>query len=93
MFNKYGKKVKPYEVSLRINQDETLVEREKIEYSYSLKNFEQNDVIYEREYRVIEIQDPDTYRGELAAQKTSIWTDTYKCFIVNGKIEKADANF
>ena len=55
MFNKYGKKVKPYEVSLRINQDETLVEREKIEYSYSLKNFEQNDVIYEREYRVIEI--------------------------------------
>ena len=67
MINKYGKKVKPYEVSVKINQEENITEKDKIEYSYSLKNFEQNDVIYEREYRVIEIQDPNLYRGELSA--------------------------
>ena len=67
MMNKYGKKVKPYEVTVRMSQEEHITEKDKIEYSYSLKNFEQDDVIYEREYRVIEIQDPNLYRGELTA--------------------------
>ena len=68
MSYKYGKKVKPYEVSVKMNQEELREDKDKIYYSYSLKNFESNDVIYEREpNRVIEIQDPSTYRGELAA--------------------------
>lgn len=68
LMNKYGKKVRPYEVTVRMNQEELVSQKDKIYYSYSLKNFEQNDVIYEREpNRILEIQDPSLYRGELAA--------------------------
>lgn len=40
MINKYGKKVKPYEVTVRMNQEELIGDKLKIYYSYSLKNFD-----------------------------------------------------
>lgn len=59
-----------------------------------MKNFETQEIVYEREpHRIIEVQDPLLYRGELAAQKSKIWKDTHKVFIVNGRIDKADGNF
>jgi len=66
----------------------------KIEYLYSMKNFKSQEVVFEREpYRVIEIQDPFFYRGQLAHKETSYVTNTQKAFIVNGEINKADGNF
>ena len=65
----------------------------RFEYCYSSKLFNSNDVVYEREpHRVIEIQDPLHYRGQLGINKSSV-QDSHKVFIVNGKIEKADGNF
>ena len=66
----------------------------KIEYLYSMKNFKSQEVVFEREpYRVIEIQDPFFYRGQLAHKESSYVTKGQKAFIVNGKIDKADGNF
>lgn len=64
----------------------------KFEYYYSLKKFGAKDIVYEREpHRLIEIQDPLLYRGQLGAAKRT-WQDTNKVFIVNGVIEKQDGN-
>ncbi len=37
--------------------------------------------------------DPDLYNGELGNQGSSRWPNVENVFIVNGKIEKGDANF
>ncbi len=39
------------------------------------------------------IQPPETYNGELGDQNSSQWKNQQKVWIVNGTIEKADANF
>ena len=68
--------------------------KQKIEYTYSMKDFETQEIINEREpHRIIEIQDPILYRGELGYQKSNVWRDTHQVFIVNGKLEKVDGNF
>ena len=41
----------------------------------------------------MEIQQPESYRGELGLQKSSQWKNWDKVWIVNGHIEKTDANF
>lgn len=98
--NKYGQKVRPYELSLKIKQADDAVSNEqsgkvfRIEYLYSMKNIETKEAVYEREpHRVMEIQDPILYRGDLSAQKSKDWKDTHKVFIVNGRIDKLDGNF
>lgn len=64
----------------------------KFEYYYSLKKFGAKDIVYEREpHRLIEIQDPLLYRGQLGAAKRTR-QDSNKVFIVNGVIEKQDGN-
>ena len=86
---KYGCKVRPYELSLKLKQGGD----NKIEYFYSLKSFEKETTVSEREpFRLLDIQDPFTYRGELSFNKSSVQTSS-KVFIVNGKIEKVDDNF
>jgi hypothetical protein len=68
-------------------------EPNRFEYSYSLKIFGSKEIVYEREpHRVIEIQDPVLYRGQMGKDgKTN--QDSHKVFIVNGHIEKSDGNF
>ena len=70
----------------------------KIHYTYSLKNdfhvdiSQQNQV--EREpSRILEIQDAKLYKGELSKQGSMNWINTDKVWIVNGHVEKTDANF
>jgi hypothetical protein len=41
----------------------------------------------------VDIQDPDQYRGELGDKGSSIWENVDRVFIVNGVIDKGDANF
>jgi len=41
----------------------------------------------------MEIQDAKLYRGELSRQGSNMWQNTEKVWIVNGHIEKCDANF
>lgn len=67
---------------------------QEIIYSYSKSSQNKKDIIYEREpSRIIQIQDPEKYQGELGAQKSSQWRNWDKIWIVNGHIEKADGNF
>ena len=66
---KYGTKVKPYELSIKLKQGG----ENKIEYFYSLKSFEKETTVTEREpFRLLDIQDPFTYRGELSYNKSSV---------------------
>jgi hypothetical protein len=89
MPNKYGQKMRPYEISMKLAKGG----ENKIEYFYSLKSFEKETSVAETEpFRVLHIQDPFTYRGELAFNKSSVQRGN-KVWIVNGKIERADGNF
>jgi hypothetical protein len=50
--------------------------------------------IWEREpSRYMQIQDPNTYKGVLGKKGSSKWPNVENVFIVNGLINKADANF
>ena len=52
--------------------------------------------MWEREpSRYVNIQDPgeSPYRGELGVAQSNQWKNVDKVFLVNGHIEKADANF
>jgi hypothetical protein len=86
--------MRPWECLLKfnVNKFEKLKE---IIYSYSKSNLRNlKDCVYEREpSRIMEIQDPETYRGELGSQKSSQWKNWDKVWIVNGHIEKVDSNF
>ena len=95
---KYGEASQPHEFVVKMKQEEQAPDVQgslsKIEYTYSMKNFETQEIVHEREpYRLIEIQDPLLYRGELGFQKSSFWKETHKAFIVNGRLERADGNF
>ena len=43
--------------------------------------------------RILEIQDAKLYKGELSKQGSMNWVNTDKVWIVNGHVEKTDANF
>lgn len=92
LYDKYGLEMRPWEANIKMKADR--LENNEIIYSYSKSDPNQRDFIYEREpSRIMEIQDPDNYRGELGLQKSSQWRNWDKVWIVNGHIEKADGNF
>ena len=68
----------------------------KIQYSYAIENGENHGDQPNRErapYRTLEIQDSKLYGGELSQQNSKYWKNTDKVWIVNGHVEKSDANF
>lgn len=87
-----GQRVKPWEYSVRMSSEPDKLKR--ITYKYSIRCDETDLSIWEREpSRYVEVQDPSLYLGELGIQKSSKWPNVDKVFIVNGKIDKGDANF
>lgn len=75
-------------------------------YKYSLYNYKEDYVLWEREpSRMLEIRDPAEYAsyklqkemtGAIDAVNGSqplIWRNVNQVFLVNGHIEKTDANF
>tara|TARA_B110000285_G_C15051138_1_gene577049 strand:- start:176 stop:778 length:603 start_codon:yes stop_codon:yes gene_type:complete len=65
-------------------------------YKYSIRNDSKDNTVWEREpSRYIIIQNPEEtpYTGELGKQGSSQWKNVDKVYLVNGHIEKADANF
>ena len=50
--------------------------------------------MWEREpTRVLDIMDPDSYNGHLGEQGSQLWRNVDQVHIVNGHVEKHDANF
>lgn len=65
-------------------------------YKYSIRNDQKDNAVWEREpSRYIIIQNPEEipYTGELGKQGSNQWKNVDKVYLVNGHIEKADANF
>ena len=86
-----GMKVKPWQWATTFSQVKTA---KHICYKYSFKNEEKGTVVFEREpSRFVDIQEPQHYHGELGQSGSNQWKNVDKVFIVNGHIEKADANF
>lgn len=94
MHDKYGQQMKPWECLVKLNIG-ALSSRPDIIYSYSNSiTTPKQEIVYEREpSRLLKVQPPETYNGELGAQKSSQWKNWDKVWIVNGHIEKADGNF
>ena len=86
-----GTTVRPWVFSVRQRQSDLKM---LITYKYSIYCQEKDQSVWEREpSRYVNIQKPEEYSGELGQQGSSRWPNVEKVFIVNGKIEKADANF
>ena len=86
-----GTSVKPWQWSCEFHAEKT---PKVICYKYSTCDPAKDVVIFEREpSRYIDIQDPSHYDGSLGKQGSGMWRNVNKVFIVNGNIEKADANF
>lgn len=99
---KYGVQMAPWRISVSMPNIETGEDgrwkqgskKNQIYYSYELRNQKQGINIREREpERGFEIQDPQTYRGQLGALGQNVWNNTDHVFIVNGVVNKADGNF
>ena len=86
-----GQRVKPWEFRVKMSQIELA---KKICYKYSIKNDKEDYTIWEREpSRYLNFQEPGLYDGELGARASSQWPNVDNIFIVNGIIDKSDANF
>ena len=86
-----GAKVRPWEYLIRQRQSDL---KTTITYKYSIINEKKDYTVWEREpSRYVSIQNPDAYSGELGLSGTSKWPNKDHVFIVNGCIDKADANF
>ena len=96
MYDKFGTQIRPLECQLKMSIDR-IAKFKDIIYSYSKSDAQysrRDEFIYEREpSRILEIQTPESYRGELGLQKSSQWKNWDKVWIINGHIEKADGNF
>lgn len=65
-----------------------------ISYKYQIRNDNENTTFWEREpSRILSILDPKDYKGEQGKQGSNSSKNASKCFIVNGHIDKSDANF
>lgn len=63
-------------------------------YSFIRRNRVTGDMMHEREpRRFIDLQNPNTYRGQLGAQGSCSWHCTDRVYCVNGCVFKADGNF
>mmetsp|Transcript_28448 Transcript_28448/g.21255 ORF Transcript_28448/g.21255 Transcript_28448/m.21255 type:complete len:118 (+) Transcript_28448:447-800(+) len=86
-----GAKVRAWEYSINGHMPSF---PDKVEYKYSIQNEEDEYIIWEREpSREIRIQDPQTYTGHLGINGNSRQENINEVFVVNGVIDKADANF
>eukprot|EP00347_Sterkiella_histriomuscorum_P011252 403373163 len=86
-----GQKVRPWEYRVRVQQSDF---KQRITYKYSIRNDLKDYTIWEREpSRYAQIQEPGFYLGELGDSGSSKWPNVDNVFIVNGMINKADANF
>ena len=73
LFDKYGQKVRPWEIIISFQNGE-LTLPDKIIYNYSKCNEQETSIVKEREpSRSLIIQQPETYRGELGKQGSIQW--------------------
>jgi hypothetical protein len=86
-----GEKVKPWVFPVTFHQG---VCPKYIKYKYSIHNPIEDVNVWEREpSRVLDLQDPSTYTGQLGKAGSDMWRNVDNAFVVNGHVEKADANF
>jgi len=105
LLHKYGTTVTPWECRVKIDNKEgdscgewrqdVCGYTKKIQYHFrKLGSGVYNDSAREREPgRILEIENPERYQGELGAAHSEVWLNTDRVFAVNGVIDKCDANF
>lgn len=80
-----GEKVRPWEIIVRFSSVDF---PQRLVYKYSLLNEINDTIIWEREpSRYLILLDPSNFTGD------TICRNLDKAFVVNGIVEKADANF
>lgn len=63
-------------------------------YSFIRRNRLSGEQVWERDpKRFVDLQDPNTYRGQLGSTRSCLWLNTDRCYAVNGCVFKADGNF
>jgi len=86
-----GEKVRLWELKLRLSTVNTPLH---FCYKYSIRNERNDTYVWEREpSRVVHIKEPSEYKGELGEAGSTKWRNVNDVFLVNGYINKSDANF
>ena len=109
MDSKYGVDVRPWHIAFEYDNNyheagsapgQFSADGDEFTYSYTIKNTATGQIIKEREpmnmgSRLIDMQAPNEYRGELAGQNlgSAHWHNTDQVWNVNGCIFLADGNF
>lgn len=102
MHNKYGDDTQPYEVVIKMKNNEGGVNgtwkedaaNNQFNYHYDRYNRVTGEKECERmPKRKLTILNPNEYTGSLGLRKCSFWYNTDRVFIVNGFCNKADGNF
>ena len=99
MLPKYGTKVRPWQVALEFPNTESEEGQfrggadSNLKYRYTLRNSQTGDMVSERDERWIDLQNPNEYTGQLGQQRSCLWLNTDRCWLVNGAVFKADGNF
>jgi len=94
MPSKYGAKLKPWEIFVRMRNDITQ-NNNTLKYNYSVKKDSWNDEIWEWERepaRTLRFLEPEHYTGQKEKEFDLEQTGS-DVFVVNGQVEKADGNF
>ena len=92
LIDKYGDLMRPWEIIISFRNGELDLPNEII-YDYSKSNAKGTVIVKEREHRSMIIQSPESYTGQLGQQESIQWKNCRKVWIVNGIIDKVDANF
>jgi hypothetical protein len=99
---KYGELMKPWKVQIQMKNSESgddgkwkpWSNTNAISYKYTYANKSKNINVVEREpSRRFIIQDPHEYNGQLGGFNTDLWSNVEEVYIVNGFVNKGDANF
>ena len=97
---KYGTLVRPWQISVEFDNNESEEGQFKtggdsaMKYSYTLRSASIGHSITERTPdRWVDLQNPNSYRGQLGLTKSSLWLNTDQVWNVNGCVFKADGNF
>lgn len=99
MEHKYGMNVRPWEIDVEV--DNIRAERGQfrsddesaLQYHFSVRRGDGTELVEREPARMIDLQNPNKYRGQLGSQNSPLWLNTDRVWNVNGAVFKADGNF
>ena len=99
MEHKYGKDIRPWEIDVEFDNVHAWMGQFRsdaesaLQYFFTIRKGDGTEVVERKPIRIIDLQNPNRYRGQLGSQNSPLWLNTDRVWNVNGAVFKADGNF